>query len=404
MLLRLAAVAAFAALVFAAPARADLLIQIDKSTQQMTVSADGEQLYTWPVSTGVAGYDTPAGAFNPFRMEKDHYSAEWDDAPMPYSIFFTQKGHAIHGTNHRNLGRPASHGCVRLSVKNASTLWGLVRKHKMAHTIVRAHRRRSPAVRACRRWRAPRASIRTATSLPTNRRRAAPRPAGAAMPTTRAIIPHGLIIRGAACSAASRSAGEHEAVVLDQGQVTELVLSLQLIHQRHREFAMPKSRKRRSTSRRAKTPLTGRARPRRLLPHPGAAAHRVRLLPKPGRRLRAAASNASPEGAPTVPGTRRNGWSAKRKRIAPASGLRPTRRPRARCSRSSARYRAISAATASSPSRAARSRRAKSRRRRCGARKLPTSRRRRPPCASGGGRAHDPQAPRAASTGSIRGK
>jgi L,D-transpeptidase catalytic domain len=136
MLLRLAAALAVAALVFAAPARADLLIQIDKSTQQMTVTADGEQLYTWPVSTGVSGHDTPAGAFSPFRMEKDHYSVEWDDAPMPYSIFFTQKGHAIHGTNHRSLGRPASHGCVRLSVKNAGTLWGLVRKHKMAHTMV----------------------------------------------------------------------------------------------------------------------------------------------------------------------------------------------------------------------------------------------------------------------------
>ncbi len=137
MRLRLAAaLAAIAALVFAAPARADLLIQIDKSTQQMTVSADGEQLYRWPVSTGVSGHDTPAGAFSPFRMEKDHFSVEWDDAPMPYSIFFTQKGHAIHGTNHRSLGRPASHGCVRLSVANAAKLWGLVRKHKMAHTIV----------------------------------------------------------------------------------------------------------------------------------------------------------------------------------------------------------------------------------------------------------------------------
>ena len=136
MLLRLAAVAAVAAQVFAAPAHADLLIQIDKSTQQMTVSGDGEQLYVWPVSTGVSGHDTPAGAFNPFRMEKDHYSVEWDDAPMPYSIFFTQKGHAIHGTNHRSLGRPASHGCVRLSVANAATLWGLLRKHKMANTMV----------------------------------------------------------------------------------------------------------------------------------------------------------------------------------------------------------------------------------------------------------------------------
>ncbi len=136
MRLRLAAVAAFAVLVFAAPARADLLIQIDKAAQQMTVSADGEPLYTWPVSTGIARYDTPAGAYTPFRKEKEHYSREWDDAPMPYSIFFTKKGHAIHGTYHRSLGQPASHGCVRLSVKNASILWELVAKHKMANTMV----------------------------------------------------------------------------------------------------------------------------------------------------------------------------------------------------------------------------------------------------------------------------
>ena len=137
MRLRLAAAlaAVFATLGFT-PAQADLLIQIDKSTQQMTVSADGEQLYTWPVSTGIARHDTPNGAFTPFRKEKEHYSREWDDAPMPYSIFFTMKGHAIHGTNHSSLGHPASHGCVRLSVKNASILWGLVAKHKMANTMI----------------------------------------------------------------------------------------------------------------------------------------------------------------------------------------------------------------------------------------------------------------------------
>ena len=128
--------AAVAALAFAAPARADLLIQVDKSAQRMTVSADGALLYTWPVSTGIARYDTPNGAYTPFRKEKEHFSREWDDAPMPYSIFFTMKGHAIHGTNHKSLGHPASHGCVRLSVANAATLWGLVAKHKMANTTV----------------------------------------------------------------------------------------------------------------------------------------------------------------------------------------------------------------------------------------------------------------------------
>ena len=87
------------AVVAAAPARAELAIAIDKSTQQMTVALNGEPLFVWPVSTGAASYDTPSGTFTPFRMEKDHFSREWDDAPMPNSIFFTQKGHAIHGTD-----------------------------------------------------------------------------------------------------------------------------------------------------------------------------------------------------------------------------------------------------------------------------------------------------------------
>jgi L,D-transpeptidase catalytic domain len=133
---RTALFAAAAVLFAAAPARADLLIAIDKTTQTMTVSLDGEPIYRWPVSTGKKGYNTPAGAFTPFRREREHYSREWDNAPMPYSIFFTRKGHAIHGSSHRNIGRPASHGCVRLSVRNAAKLWRLVRRAKMAKTTV----------------------------------------------------------------------------------------------------------------------------------------------------------------------------------------------------------------------------------------------------------------------------
>jgi L,D-transpeptidase catalytic domain len=130
------AVAAVAVLTFGQAAHADLLIEVDKSAQRMTVTVNGEQLYEWPVSTGGQGYDTPSGTFKPFRMEIDHYSEEWDNAPMPYSIFFTQEGHAIHGTNHSSLGRPASHGCVRLSVKNAATLWALVKREKIVNTKV----------------------------------------------------------------------------------------------------------------------------------------------------------------------------------------------------------------------------------------------------------------------------
>ena len=118
-------------------AHADLLIQIDKFTQRMIVIVDDEELYNWPVSTGRSGYDTPSGVFKPFRMEIDHHSEEWDNAPMPYSIFFTQTGNAIHGTYEvRHLGHPVSHGCVRLSVKNAAVLWKLLKQQKMANTTV----------------------------------------------------------------------------------------------------------------------------------------------------------------------------------------------------------------------------------------------------------------------------
>jgi hypothetical protein len=129
--------ATVAALTLGQAAHADLLIEVGKSTQRMTVTVNGEKLYDWPVTTGGSGYDTPSGTFKPFRMEIDHYSDEYDNAPMPYSIFFTQTGNAIHGTyEQRNLGHAVSHGCVRLSVKNAAALWKLVKQEKMANTKV----------------------------------------------------------------------------------------------------------------------------------------------------------------------------------------------------------------------------------------------------------------------------
>jgi hypothetical protein len=114
------------------------------------------------VSTGVADHDTPNGSYRPFRMEKSHFSREWDNAPMPHAIFFTQVGHAIHGTTHtRRLGRAASHGCVRLSQRNAATLFALVKQQKMANTRVViegsvgeapvAEVERSPRIRSVRR-------------------------------------------------------------------------------------------------------------------------------------------------------------------------------------------------------------------------------------------------------------
>ncbi len=131
------AAATVAVSLFGQAANADLLIEIDKSAQRMTVTVDGAQLYKWPVSTGANGYDTPSGAFRPFRMEIDHTSDEYENAPMPYSIFFTMTGNAVHGTEYeRDLGHAVSHGCVRLSVNNAATLWALVKQQKMANTSV----------------------------------------------------------------------------------------------------------------------------------------------------------------------------------------------------------------------------------------------------------------------------
>lgn len=126
-------------LVLGAPAAmADVVITVDKTAQRMSVAVDGTPRYSWPVSTGGSGYDTPSGSYRPFRMERTHFSKEWDDAPMPFAMFFTNQGHAIHGTNHvRSLGQPVSHGCVRLSVRNAATLFGLVKAEGMGHTQVR---------------------------------------------------------------------------------------------------------------------------------------------------------------------------------------------------------------------------------------------------------------------------
>ena len=114
-----------------------LIITVNKVSQKMTVTLDGDELYKWPISTGAPGYDTPSGNFRPFRMEKEHFSKEWDDAPMPYSIFFTGAGHAVHGSYHvKSLGRRASHGCVRLHPDNAAKLFALVQKTGMSNTRV----------------------------------------------------------------------------------------------------------------------------------------------------------------------------------------------------------------------------------------------------------------------------
>ncbi len=118
-------------------ATAALLITVNKSTQSLTVTRDGKVLHRWRVSTGRPNYGTPSGTFTAFRMEAEHFSKEWDDAPMPHSVFFTKQGHAIHGSyDTKRLGSPASHGCVRLAPANAATLFALVKQEGLSNTRV----------------------------------------------------------------------------------------------------------------------------------------------------------------------------------------------------------------------------------------------------------------------------
>jgi lipoprotein-anchoring transpeptidase ErfK/SrfK len=124
-----------------------ILIAINKPTQIMTVTVQGHMRYRWRVSTGATRYSTPDGSYTPFRMELMHYSREWDNAGMPHAIFFTQRGHSIHGSDHPGLGTAVSHGCVRLTLSNATTLYQLVNSVGMAKTKVVVSGRDPPGYR-----------------------------------------------------------------------------------------------------------------------------------------------------------------------------------------------------------------------------------------------------------------
>jgi lipoprotein-anchoring transpeptidase ErfK/SrfK len=111
----------------AAPAAVQ--VHIDISSQSMSVRVNGSHYASWRVSTARSGYYTPRGSFGVTRMAKVYYSRKYDNSPMPNSIFF-HGGYAIHGTGYiKSLGRPASHGCVRLHPSNAAALYALVQRH-----------------------------------------------------------------------------------------------------------------------------------------------------------------------------------------------------------------------------------------------------------------------------------
>jgi lipoprotein-anchoring transpeptidase ErfK/SrfK len=124
-------------LAYPALAQAQIVAKINLSSQSMQVYVDGSPRYTWPVSTARAGYRTPTGTFKPTALVRYHRSTIYSGSPMPYSIFFL-RGYAIHGSYEtKHLGRPASHGCIRLHPSNAAALYSLVQRHGAGNTVIK---------------------------------------------------------------------------------------------------------------------------------------------------------------------------------------------------------------------------------------------------------------------------
>ena len=151
----------------AQPALAEVLISVNKSTQQMSVSVDGVPRYRFAVSTGRAGYGTPNGTYHPQRLAASWFSKLYYNSPMPHSIFF-HGGYAIHGSYEINrLGGPASHGCIRLHPANAATLFALVKSEGTAATTIVVSgsnlvlaSRHAPLPRRHRAWKRSRSGVR----------------------------------------------------------------------------------------------------------------------------------------------------------------------------------------------------------------------------------------------------
>ena len=130
--------AANAASTVSADPKQKVEIVIDKSTQRMTVYVGGEKHHVFTVSTGRAGYATPSGTFRPTHQVPMAISVKYGNTPMPHSIFFTGVGHAIHATKAiAQLGRVASHGCIRLSPADAKTVYELVKEKGLHNTTIK---------------------------------------------------------------------------------------------------------------------------------------------------------------------------------------------------------------------------------------------------------------------------
>jgi hypothetical protein len=112
-----------------ARAEARVRVDVDLTSQRLQVTTPAGETYVWAISSGRRGYSTPPGTYSAYRLERVYFSRKYDNAPMPHAVFF-RGGYAIHGTQAvRLLGRPASHGCIRLAPAHAAFLFNLVQRH-----------------------------------------------------------------------------------------------------------------------------------------------------------------------------------------------------------------------------------------------------------------------------------
>lgn len=119
---------------------ATLVAKVDISTQTMTVTHRGKVKYRWKVSTARSGKVTPSGTWTAKWLSRNHRSSRYNNAPMPFSIFYNGN-YAVHGTDQvGRLGRPASAGCIRLHPDNARILFTLAQQEGLKNTRIVVHR------------------------------------------------------------------------------------------------------------------------------------------------------------------------------------------------------------------------------------------------------------------------
>jgi len=113
-----------------------LVLKADLGAQQLTILEGDTVVRVWPISSGIDGYPTPIGTFQPKSANRMWYSRQYNWTPMPYAVFFS-RGVAFHGTDATSrLGTSASHGCIRLATSNAAELFDLVHKHGFERTSI----------------------------------------------------------------------------------------------------------------------------------------------------------------------------------------------------------------------------------------------------------------------------